>query len=88
LQSVLQERYAGSPYVAILRGEDPPGYRQLEDSLSAFAVVLAARAGTGDGGDMAAGGQPPASQAGFKAGADSAAAGVRLGPGRRAKVEQ
>ncbi len=44
LRTLLETRYAGNPYVAALRGEDPPGLRALEDSLGAFA---AARALTG-----------------------------------------
>jgi outer membrane protein assembly factor BamD (BamD/ComL family) len=34
----LSQRYAGSPYLAVLRGEDPPGYRALEDSLLVFTI--------------------------------------------------
>ena len=35
---LLAERYADSPYLAMLRGEDVDGYRVLEDSLLQFAV--------------------------------------------------
>ena len=34
---LLEERYALSPYVAFARGEEPYGYRELEDSLQVFA---------------------------------------------------
>lgn len=37
-QVLLTERYGDSPYLAVLRGEDPGGYRVLEDSLLEFAV--------------------------------------------------
>lgn len=36
--TALSQRYAGSPYLAVLRGEDPPGYRALEDSLLVFTI--------------------------------------------------
>ncbi len=36
---LLEERYATSPYVAYLQGMEPYGYRELEDSLQAFARV-------------------------------------------------
>jgi hypothetical protein len=39
---LLEERYAASPYLALLRGEDPAGYRELEDSLQAYAFSAAA----------------------------------------------
>ena len=42
LRSLLDARYPSSPYVAILRGEDAPGLRALEDSLGAFAVAASA----------------------------------------------
>ena len=42
---LLQERYASSPYVALARGEEPYGYRELEDSLLLFAQGLAAASG-------------------------------------------
>jgi hypothetical protein len=34
---LLEERYSLSPYVALVRGEEPYGYRELEDSLQIFA---------------------------------------------------
>jgi hypothetical protein len=40
---LLEERYALSPYVALLRGEEPHGYKELEDSLQSFAVGAAVR---------------------------------------------
>jgi hypothetical protein len=39
---LLEIRYAGSPYVAYLRGDEPYGYRELEDSLQSFALSLRA----------------------------------------------
>ena len=36
-QARLDSLYPASPYVAMLRGEDAPGYQVLEDSLQAFA---------------------------------------------------
>jgi hypothetical protein len=48
IRTVLESRYAASPYVAALRGEDAEGYRALEDSLGAYAVALTAeRVGPG-----------------------------------------
>jgi hypothetical protein len=38
---LLEERYFDSPYLATVRGEATPEYRQLEDSLGAFAAALA-----------------------------------------------
>ena len=38
---LLEERYLDSPYLAVVRGEDSPAYRQLEDSLGAFAARIA-----------------------------------------------
>ncbi len=35
----LDSLYADSPYLAVVRGEDAPGYRALEDSLQAFAAA-------------------------------------------------
>jgi hypothetical protein len=35
----LDSLYPDSPYLAVLRGEDPAGYRALEDSLQAFAAT-------------------------------------------------
>jgi hypothetical protein len=40
-RTLLDERYWDSPYLAIVRGEITPEYRQLEDSLGAYAVLLA-----------------------------------------------
>jgi tetratricopeptide (TPR) repeat protein len=37
----LDSLYPDSPYLAVLRGEDPPAYRTLEDSLQAFALTQA-----------------------------------------------
>lgn len=42
---LLEERYAASPYVALVRGEEPYGYRELEDSLQIFARGVAAASG-------------------------------------------
>ena len=42
---LLDGRYALSPYVAVLRGEEPYGYQELEDSLLIFARGLGLRAG-------------------------------------------
>jgi hypothetical protein len=39
---LLEMQYASSPYVAFLQGEEPYGYRELEDSLRSFAVGAAA----------------------------------------------
>ena len=38
--SLLEGRYALSPYVAYMRGEEPYGYQELEDSLQVFARGL------------------------------------------------
>lgn len=38
---LLEERYLDSPYLALVRGEATAEYRQLEDSLGAFAARLA-----------------------------------------------
>ncbi|HEV2930308.1 MAG TPA: hypothetical protein VGW74_16600, partial [Propionibacteriaceae bacterium] len=40
-RTLLDERYWDSPYLAIVRGEISPEYRQLEDSLGAYAALLA-----------------------------------------------
>jgi tetratricopeptide (TPR) repeat protein len=40
----LDSLYADSPYLAVARGEDAPGYRVLEDSLEAYAVTQMVRA--------------------------------------------
>ncbi len=41
LIQVVSEHYAESPYLAVLRGEDSPAYRKLEDSLRVFAQAAA-----------------------------------------------
>jgi hypothetical protein len=46
-RALLQDRYADSPYLAMLRGEDAPGYRMLEDSLRSFAAAAATPRRTG-----------------------------------------
>ncbi len=43
---LLEERYATSPYVAYLQGFEPYGYRELEDSLQAFAQGAGSGAAT------------------------------------------
>lgn len=48
----LDSLYHDSPYLAVMRGEEAPGYRQLEDSLQIFAAaqpVLVPRRGGGAG---------------------------------------
>lgn len=40
----LDSLYPGSPYLALVRGQDAPGYRELEDSLDHFAKAQVARA--------------------------------------------
>jgi tetratricopeptide (TPR) repeat protein len=40
-RALLEERYLDSPYLALIRGEDTAAYRQLEDSLAAFAARTA-----------------------------------------------
>jgi hypothetical protein len=42
-RALLDEQYFASPYLATIRGEATPEYRQLEDSLGAFAASLAVR---------------------------------------------
>lgn len=42
LNLLADSRYTQSPYVALLRGENPEGLRALEDSLGAFAIAEAA----------------------------------------------
>ncbi|MBA3345472.1 MAG: hypothetical protein H0T44_09275 [Gemmatimonadales bacterium] len=37
-RALLVERYADSPYLALLRGEEAAGFEELEDSLRAFAA--------------------------------------------------
>lgn len=47
-RALLDLQYYDSPYVATIHGEAAPEYRQLEDSLGAFAATLASRsAGVG-----------------------------------------
>jgi hypothetical protein len=46
--SLLEGRYALSPYVAYMRGEEPYGYQELEDSLQVFARGLEIQAGRRD----------------------------------------
>ena len=46
--SLLEGRYALSPYVAYMRGEEPYGYQELEDSLQVFARGLEIQRGRGD----------------------------------------
>jgi hypothetical protein len=41
---LLEERYLDSPYLALIRGEATPAYRQLEDSLGRFSATLSAPA--------------------------------------------
>jgi tetratricopeptide (TPR) repeat protein len=38
----LDSLYHDSPYLAVMRGEEAPGYRQLEDSLQVFAAAQSA----------------------------------------------
>jgi hypothetical protein len=42
VRPVLEEKYAASPYMAFLRGEDPAEYRVLEDSLQAYVYQVSA----------------------------------------------
>jgi tetratricopeptide (TPR) repeat protein len=45
-QARLDSLYPDSPYLAVLRGEESPGYRALEDSLQSYAIAqLQAAAG-------------------------------------------
>ena len=43
VSGLLEARYASSPYLAFVRGDDAVGYRELEDSLQAFALSRAPR---------------------------------------------
>lgn len=52
-RALLEERYSDSPYLALIRGEATPAYRELEDSLGAFAATLARTAGDQPGGRRA-----------------------------------
>ncbi|MDF3053973.1 MAG: hypothetical protein K0S19_2078 [Geminicoccaceae bacterium] len=47
-RALLETRYVYSPYLARIRGEDDSGYRQLEDSLGAFAAASSAAGRRGD----------------------------------------
>jgi tetratricopeptide (TPR) repeat protein len=40
-RALLEEQYLDSPYLAMIRGEAGPEYRQLEDSLGSYAAALA-----------------------------------------------
>lgn len=42
-RAILEERYLDSPYLAMIRGNATTEYRQLEDSLGAFAASLSAQ---------------------------------------------
>jgi hypothetical protein len=42
VRPMLEEKYAASPYLAFLRGENPEGYKALEDSLQAYSYQTAA----------------------------------------------
>ena len=44
LVTLLEERYAGNPYVEAVKGADPIALRTLEDSLGAFAARMEPRA--------------------------------------------
>ncbi|HEX3234492.1 MAG TPA: hypothetical protein VHR41_09875 [Gemmatimonadales bacterium] len=46
-RTLLSERYAASPYAALVRGEEAPAYQLLEDSLRSFAAAEAAPRRTG-----------------------------------------
>jgi hypothetical protein len=43
-RALLEARYLDSPYLAMIRGEEASAYRQLEDSLGAFAAASSAPA--------------------------------------------
>jgi tetratricopeptide (TPR) repeat protein len=42
-RGLLEGRYLDSPYLAVIRGESSEEYRQLEDSLGAYAATLAVK---------------------------------------------
>jgi hypothetical protein len=42
-RGLLEGRYLDSPYLAVIRGEASEEYRQLEDSLGAYAATLAVK---------------------------------------------
>jgi len=44
-RALLEERYFESPYLAMIRGDEGSAYRQLEDSLGAFATAQAQAVG-------------------------------------------
>jgi tetratricopeptide (TPR) repeat protein len=46
-RALLSDRYGASPYAALLRGEEAPGYQQLEDSLRTFAMAQSVPRGNG-----------------------------------------
>jgi predicted negative regulator of RcsB-dependent stress response len=46
-RGLLESRYVDSPYLAVIRGESPEEYRQLEDSLGAYAAALAPKPAPG-----------------------------------------
>jgi hypothetical protein len=46
-RTLLSNRYAASPYAALVRGEEAPAYQLLEDSLRTFAAAEAASRRTG-----------------------------------------
>lgn len=46
-RALLQARYIDSPYLATIRGEENSAYRQLEDSLGAYAAASSAAADRG-----------------------------------------
>jgi len=45
-RALLEGRYQGSPYLAMIRGEEATAYRQLEDSLASFAAARTPARGT------------------------------------------
>ena len=57
-RALLEARYLESPYLAMIRGEEGSAYRQLEDSLGAFAAVQAQAAGRTPGIRPATPGRP------------------------------
>jgi hypothetical protein len=46
-RAILDQRYLDSPYLAMIRGDATAEYRQLEDSLGAFAATLSTRPAPG-----------------------------------------
>jgi hypothetical protein len=57
--ALLEGRYLDSPYLAMIRGDDGSAYRQLEDSLGAFAAAQAQAQGQAQGVSPGAPGAPP-----------------------------